>query len=72
MPMHNPCARTQTIFRFPPSLRAGFWMLLILNSGMAYFVNLTNFLVTKYTSALTLQVGGEGDPQWPTAAWYWG
>lgn len=47
-------------------------MLLILNSGMAYFVNLTNFLVTKYTSALTLQVGGEGDPQWPTAAWYWG
>lgn len=35
-------------------------MLLILNSGMAYFVNLTNFLVTKYTSALTLQVGGEG------------
>ncbi|KAL6785738.1 hypothetical protein ACKKBF_B01450 [Auxenochlorella protothecoides x Auxenochlorella symbiontica] len=36
----------------------GFWMLLILNSGMAYFVNLTNFLVTKYTSALTLQVLG--------------
>ena len=31
------------------------WMLLI-NSAMAYFVNLTNFLVTKHTSALTLQV----------------
>lgn len=58
--MHNPWARTQTIFQSPPSLHAGFWMLLILNSGMAYFVNLTNFLVTKYTSALTLQVGGEG------------
>uniref|UniRef100_A0A2P2JEN4 Putative sugar phosphate/phosphate translocator At3g11320 n=1 Tax=Rhizophora mucronata TaxID=61149 RepID=A0A2P2JEN4_RHIMU len=26
------------------------------NSAMAYFVNLTNFLVTKHTSALTLQV----------------
>eukprot|EP00271_Cylindrocystis_brebissonii_P004118 TRINITY_DN15585_c0_g1_i1.p1 TRINITY_DN15585_c0_g1~~TRINITY_DN15585_c0_g1_i1.p1 ORF type:complete len:345 (+),score=60.18 TRINITY_DN15585_c0_g1_i1:431-1465(+) len=33
------------------------WMLL-LNSAMAYFVNLTNFLVTKHTSALTLQVLG--------------
>ena len=31
-------------------------MLLFLNSFMAYFVNLTNFLVTKHTSALTLQV----------------
>ena len=28
------------------------------NSFLAYFVNLTNFLVTKYTSALTLQVLG--------------
>lgn len=28
------------------------------NSFMAYAVNLTNFLVTKYTSALTLQVLG--------------
>lgn len=28
------------------------------NSTMAYFVNLTNFLVTRYTSALTLQVLG--------------
>ncbi|GLI58814.1 hypothetical protein VaNZ11_000580 [Volvox africanus] len=28
------------------------------NSSLAYLVNLTNFLVTKYTSALTLQVLG--------------
>ncbi len=33
-----------------------FWWLLV-NSCMAYAVNLTNFMVTKYTSALTLQVG---------------
>lgn len=32
--------------------------LLIFNSALAYFVNLTNFLVTKHTSALTLQVLG--------------
>ncbi|CAM8949289.1 unnamed protein product [Rhodiola kirilowii] len=32
--------------------------LLVFNSSMAYFVNLTNFLVTKHTSALTLQVLG--------------
>ena len=31
-------------------------ILLLVNSAMAYFVNLTNFLVTKHTSALTLQV----------------
>ncbi|XP_039114889.1 probable sugar phosphate/phosphate translocator At3g11320 [Dioscorea cayenensis subsp. rotundata] len=31
---------------------------LLFNSSMAYFVNLTNFLVTKHTSALTLQVLG--------------
>lgn len=30
--------------------------LLAVNSAMAYFVNLTNFLVTKHTSPLTLQV----------------
>jgi len=36
----------------------GFWMLLCFNAFMAYFVNLTNFLVTKYTSPLTLQVLG--------------
>ncbi|KAI3732333.1 hypothetical protein L1987_63537 [Smallanthus sonchifolius] len=33
------------------------WYLLF-NSAMAYCVNLTNFLVTKHTSALTLQVLG--------------
>ncbi|XP_052480615.1 probable sugar phosphate/phosphate translocator At3g11320 isoform X2 [Gossypium raimondii] len=31
------------------------WYLLF-NSALAYFVNLTNFLVTKHTNALTLQV----------------
>ncbi|MBA0551514.1 hypothetical protein Golob_022395 [Gossypium lobatum] len=31
---------------------------LLFNSSLAYFVNLTNFLVTKHTSALTLQVLG--------------
>ena len=30
--------------------------MLALNSALAFFVNLTNFLVTKTTSALTLQV----------------
>lgn len=38
---------------------AFFWTLLV-NSCMAYAVNLTNFMVTKYTSALTLQVGQRG------------
>ncbi|CAA2988206.1 probable sugar phosphate phosphate translocator At3g11320 [Olea europaea subsp. europaea] len=33
------------------------WLLLF-NSALAYFVNLTNFLVTNHTSALTLQVLG--------------
>ena len=32
------------------------WLLLLLNSVTAYAANLTNFLVTKHTSALTLQV----------------
>ncbi|KAL2634149.1 hypothetical protein R1flu_005628 [Riccia fluitans] len=36
----------------------GIIFLLTINSAMAYFVNLTNFLVTKNTSALTLQVLG--------------
>lgn len=36
-----------------------FWLLLLLNSIVAYFANLTNFLVTKHTSALTLQVLGQ-------------
>ncbi|KAK9824551.1 hypothetical protein WJX72_011263 [[Myrmecia] bisecta] len=31
---------------------------LLFNSMLAYFVNLTNFLVTRHTSALTLQVLG--------------
>ncbi|XP_016207750.1 probable sugar phosphate/phosphate translocator At3g11320 [Arachis ipaensis] len=31
---------------------------LLFSSSLAYFVNLTNFLVTKHTSALTLQVLG--------------
>ncbi|XP_044507000.1 UDP-URONIC ACID TRANSPORTER 1-like isoform X1 [Mangifera indica] len=34
------------------------WLLLIINSSMAYSANLLNFLVTKHTSALTLQVLG--------------
>jgi len=34
-----------------------FWILL-LNCAIAYLVNLTNFLVTKCTSPLTLQVRG--------------
>ncbi|KAJ0244230.1 sugar phosphate/phosphate translocator [Hirschfeldia incana] len=34
------------------------WILLLLNSVMAYSANLLNFLVTKHTSALTLQVLG--------------
>lgn len=36
----------------------GFGWWLLGNSLLAYVVNLTNFLVTKYTSALTLQVLG--------------
>ncbi|RVW16567.1 UDP-URONIC ACID TRANSPORTER 1 [Vitis vinifera] len=32
------------------------WMLLLVNSAMAYSANLSNFLVTKHTSPLTLQV----------------
>ncbi|XP_075512799.1 UDP-URONIC ACID TRANSPORTER 1-like [Primulina tabacum] len=34
------------------------WLLLLLNSTLAYGANLCNFLVTKHTSALTLQVLG--------------
>ncbi|XP_011078918.1 probable sugar phosphate/phosphate translocator At3g10290 isoform X2 [Sesamum indicum] len=34
------------------------WPLLFINSAMAYGANLCNFLVTKHTSALTLQVLG--------------
>eukprot|EP00878_Enallax_costatus_P002997 GHUV01003194.1.p1 GENE.GHUV01003194.1~~GHUV01003194.1.p1 ORF type:complete len:364 (+),score=98.02 GHUV01003194.1:354-1445(+) len=36
----------------------GFFWSLLVNSCIAYLVNLTNFMVTKYTSALTLQVLG--------------
>lgn len=32
------------------------WLLLLINSVLAYSANLSNFLVTKHTSALTLQV----------------
>ena len=39
----------------PRRCRAGFLPLLILNSCLAYCQNLSNFLVTKHTSALTLQ-----------------
>ena len=37
-----------------------FLALLALSAALAYFVNLLNFLVTRYTSALTLQVLGNG------------
>lgn len=37
-----------------------FIVFLSMNAMLAYFVNLLNFLVTKYTSALTLQVLGNG------------
>lgn len=33
-----------------------FLIYLLFNSALAYFVNLANFLVTKHTSPLTLQV----------------
>lgn len=34
----------------------GFLLLIVGNSSLAYIVNFTNFQITKYTSALTLQV----------------
>jgi len=40
--------------------RAGFLWLLLLNAFTAYFQNLSNFLVTKATSPLTLQVRNDG------------
>ena len=46
--MQLPCART------------GFLWLLLLNAFTAYFQNLSNFLVTKATSPLTLQVRSGG------------
>ena len=36
-------------------MAAGFLPLLALSSFVAYFQNIGNFLVTKYTSPLTLQ-----------------
>ncbi|XP_078445638.1 nucleotide-sugar transporter family protein [Wolffia australiana] len=39
-------------------VEAGMVLLLLGNATVAYLVNLTNFLVTKHTSALTLQVLG--------------
>ena len=39
---------------------AFFILFLASNAALAYFVNLLNFLVTKHTSALTLQVLGNG------------
>lgn len=40
----------------------GFVVLLLGNSSLAYIVNFTNFQITKYTSALTLQVGPSRHP----------
>jgi hypothetical protein len=62
--------RTQELL----ATNSGFLGWLVFNSFMAYAVNLTNFMVTKYTSALTLQVSAWCSPQelnagavtWPT------
>ena len=43
---------------------SGFVWWLVTNSMLAYFVNLFNFLVTKMTSPLTLQVGAQRERQW--------
>ena len=43
-------------------LFAGFLTLLALSSFVAYFQNIGNFLVTKYTSPLTLQVSTTSKP----------
>jgi drug/metabolite transporter (DMT)-like permease len=44
-----------------------FLWLLAFNAFLAYFTNLTNFLVTRYTSALTLQVLGNAKGVFTTA-----
>jgi drug/metabolite transporter (DMT)-like permease len=44
-----------------------FFWLLAFNAFLAYFTNLTNFLVTRYTSALTLQVLGNAKGVFTTA-----
>lgn len=51
-PRHLPVLQVYDMVAANPSF---FWWLLM-NSSLAYAVNLTNFLVTKYTSALTMQV----------------
>ena len=48
--LHGPRLRSHI-----RAANAGFIPMLALNSALAFFVNLTNFLVTKTTSALTLQ-----------------
>lgn len=40
----------------------GFLPALALNATLAFFVNLSNFMVTKHTSALTLQAGCPARP----------
>ncbi|XP_025015385.1 UDP-URONIC ACID TRANSPORTER 1 isoform X2 [Ricinus communis] len=53
------------------------WLLLLVNSTMAYSANLSNFLVTKHTSALTLQessnvyrhCGLHNDHTWCSCLW---
>ncbi|KAG2484221.1 hypothetical protein HYH03_016956 [Edaphochlamys debaryana] len=52
----EPTAYTEVMELINGSPGFGWWLLS--NSCLAYFVNLTNFLVTKFTSALTLQVLG--------------
>ena len=42
----------------------GFLLLIVGNSSLAYIVNFTNFQITKYTSALTLQVSKLSDIHW--------
>ncbi len=46
-----PSVALQLLFNEP-----NFLVLLVGNSSLAYIVNFTNFQITKYTSALTLQV----------------
>ena len=41
-----------------PQSNSSFLWWMVMNASSAYLTNLFNFLVTKYTSALTLQVSG--------------
>ncbi|KAK9803098.1 hypothetical protein WJX73_002140 [Symbiochloris irregularis] len=62
------CLLLPVVVILEPASPAVFWTLTLqhtwflpslgMNASLAFFVNLTNFLVTKYTSALTLQVLG--------------